>query len=227
MKHSESLANIGAALSKVQGSVKVALKESDNPHLKSKYADLGSVWDACRAALAENNLSVVQLPVSDEPGYIALETMLLHASGEFIASTCRVKLQKDDPQGAGSGLTYLRRYSLSSALGIVSDIDDDGHAASTPEAAQKLQQSAARPSAPTKVADPAPVPIGDERGKKLHESLSGLLEGTSKAEVSLVAYAVLVLGTPITHLAKLTEAQGRRVLNAARTLAAAESKPAA
>ena len=110
----------------------MAVKGSTNPHLKTRYADLSSVWDACRAALAENDLSVVQLPVSDDPGYVALETMLLHSSSEFISARCRVRLPRDDPQGAGSGLTYLRRYALSTALGIVADEDDDAEKASQP-----------------------------------------------------------------------------------------------
>lgn len=103
-QHSESLTSIGAALSRAQAEVKGAVKASANPHLNTRYADLHSVWEACRAVLAENELSVVQLPVSDDPGYVALETMLLHSSGEYISARCRVRLTKDDPQGAGSGL---------------------------------------------------------------------------------------------------------------------------
>jgi ERF superfamily len=148
MQRSDSLANIGAALSKAQASVKVAVKNAKNPHLKNTYADLNAIWDACRVALAKNDLSVVQMPVSDEVGYVALETMLLHASGEFIASTCRARLTKDDSQGVGSALTYLKRYGLSSVMGIVADDDDDGNAASDVHEPQPFQPSNSRPTAP-------------------------------------------------------------------------------
>lgn len=218
MNHSESLANIGAALSKAQAAVKIAVKDSVNPHLKSKYADLGSVFDACRDALAENGLSVVQMPVSDEPGYIALETMLLHASGEFISSRARVRLQKDDPQGAGSGLTYLRRYSLSAALGVVSD-DDDGHAASAPRGQQKGQQTPPRPqSAP---ATPRPAQgdseaIGEELAQRLHTQLGAMLKGTAHAGMTHAAWATTITGRTVEHLRDLTRAESKAVYNAAK-----------
>jgi hypothetical protein len=58
--------------------------------------------------------------------------MLCHESGQFIASTYRLKPAKEDPQGYGSALTYARRYGLAALLGIVADDDDDGNHASTP-----------------------------------------------------------------------------------------------
>ena len=62
MNQSESIANLAKALSIVQGKLTYAKKDSANPFFKSKYADLESVWDACRDLLAENNLSVMQFP---------------------------------------------------------------------------------------------------------------------------------------------------------------------
>ena len=140
----------------------MAVKGSTSPHLKTRYADLSSVWAACRAALAENELSVVQLPVSDDPGYVALETMLLHSSGEFISARCRVRLPKDDPQGAGSGLTYLRRYALSAAPGIVADEDDDAEAASQPLPAKSTANPPAAPARPLS-AESGPAPAHPAR----------------------------------------------------------------
>ena len=202
INHSESLANIGAALSRTQASVKVALKESVNPHLKSRYADLPSVWEACRSALSENNLSVVQLPVSDDPGYIALETMLLHASGEYLSARCRVKLQRDDPQGAGSGLTYLRRYALSAALGIVADEDDDAQTASqaTPQAEQT----------------PALRPISAEAARRLTVQLGALLPGTPHAALTHPDYASQVVGRPVRELTDLNTREAAELYAAAR-----------
>ncbi len=211
VKHSESLARIGAALSKAQASVKVAIKGSTNPHLKTRYADLSSVWAACRAVLAENELSVVQLPVSDDPGYVALETMLLHSSGEFISARCRVRLPKDDPQGAGSGLTYLRRYALSAALGIVADEDDDAEAASQPLPGQSTasQPTTSPPVPPARL-------LSAGAAQRLHAQLETLLSGTPHARLSPSEYAAQSVGRTLQALTDLTTREAGEVYAAAR-----------
>jgi hypothetical protein len=132
MDRSESIKELAAALAKAQAALKPAVKDSVNPHYKSKFASLGAVWDACKEALAANGLSVCQLPVSGENGKVGVTTVLMHASGEFIAETLTVPLAKQDAQGVGSALSYSRRYALASFLGICSEDDDDGHAASQP-----------------------------------------------------------------------------------------------
>lgn len=140
---SESIKELAAALAKAQGQLKPAIKDSENPHFKSKYADLGAVWEACRKPLSDNGLSIVQMPTdSSEPGRVALTTMLLHTSGEYLISTCSSRLQQDSAQGVGSALTYLRRYALAAMVGIVADIDDDGNAASQPAQQQQRAQAA-------------------------------------------------------------------------------------
>lgn len=138
MNKSESITALAAALAKAQAAIQPAIKDKKNEAFKnggkvSKYADLASVWDACREPLTSNGLSVVQMPVDAEPGRIALTTVLMHASGEFISSTVSTRLVNDTPQGVGSGLTYLRRYALSAMVGVVADEDDDGNAASQPQ----------------------------------------------------------------------------------------------
>lgn len=143
-EHSDSIKQLAAALAKVQAALRPAIKDSLNPHFKSRYADLGAVWDACRQPLTENGLSVAQMPVGSESGRIGLTTMLMHESGEWLASTVYVRLAKDDPQGAGSGLTYLRRYSLAAMVGIVADEDDDGNAASQPQQQRQAPQKQAQ-----------------------------------------------------------------------------------
>lgn len=220
MKHSESLANIGAALSKAQASVKIAIKDATNPHLKSKYADLGSVWEAAREALAENGLSVIQMPDTDEPGHIALETMILHSSGEYISSRARVRLQKDDAQGAGSGLTYLRRYALSAAMGIVAD-DDDGHAATHgtpapaprgPQGGQRQQSRPNTPPGPPKAQEDAPI---GAQAARLESELKGL--GVNAP----LPFARKILKLPdLPDLTTITVKQARQLKHAAENTAA-------
>lgn len=129
-ERSDSIKELAAALVKAQGAIQPAIKDKTNPAFRSRYADLSAVWDACRDALTQNGLSVVQMPVDADTGRVALTTMLLHTSGEFISSTVSTQLVKSDPQGVGSALTYLRRYALSAMVGVVADEDDDGNAAS-------------------------------------------------------------------------------------------------
>lgn len=160
---SESIAELAAALSVAQGTIQPAIKDATNPAFRSKYADLGAVWEVCRPVLQEHGLSVVQLPVDAGDGRIGLTTILLHKSGQWIRSTASTRITKDDPQGVGSGLTYLRRYALSACLGVVADDDDDGNAASSPQRnqgrqpAQQERTPQAAATAKSAAAEPAPV----------------------------------------------------------------------
>jgi hypothetical protein len=134
MNQSESIANLTLALSIVQGKMSHAIKDSANPFFKSKYADLESVWDACRSLLSENGLAVMQFPglYSELDKSMSLTTIISHKSGEWIGQEMSVPVSKVDPQGAGSALSYMRRYSLAAVVGVVSanQEDDDGNAAS-------------------------------------------------------------------------------------------------
>ena len=118
MNRSETITNLAAALAKAQAEIRPAVKDSENPHFRSRYADLAAVWEACRTALTGNGLAVVQLPQVSERGTVAVETVLLHESGEFIAGTIEIPLAKPDAQGIGSAVTYARRYSLAAVVGI-------------------------------------------------------------------------------------------------------------
>ena len=128
MLSSKELTELAVALSKAQGGMMGAKKDSENPFFKSKYADLASVWDVCRKPLSENGLSVVQTTSMPSLDRVALETTLLHISGQWIQSTYPVKPVKDDPQGLGAALTYARRYGLMAMIGIAPE-DDDGESA--------------------------------------------------------------------------------------------------
>lgn len=144
---SPSISLLAGALVKAQQALKPAIKDSANPFFKSKYADLGSVWDACRDALQSNGLSVVQFPGFTEAGAALLTTILLHESGEWISGTAGAPLNKADAQSMGSAITYLRRYALAAVVGVVTE-DDDGNAASQPKAQAKRQQVAQPPGGP-------------------------------------------------------------------------------
>jgi hypothetical protein len=129
MNQSEQINELAAALAKAQSQIEGARKDKKNPHFKNDYADLSSVWDACREALTCNGLSVAQSAESSGDGGYGVTTMLLHVSGQWLTGTLYLRPTKDDPQGAGSALTYARRYGLAAMVGVA-PADDDGNAAS-------------------------------------------------------------------------------------------------
>lgn len=127
IEKSEQINELAAALSKAQGSIKNAAKDSFNPHFKSKYADLSSVIDATKESLAANGLAVSQMPEALD-GRVFITTMLLHSSGQWLSSTLMMIPDKTNCQGIGSAITYGRRYGMSAILGI-SQSDDDAESA--------------------------------------------------------------------------------------------------
>jgi hypothetical protein len=141
MNQSENISNLAKALSIVQGKLTYAKKDSKNPFFKSNYADLESVWDACRDLLSSNGLAVSQFPglYSDLDKSMSLVTILTHESGEWLSQEMSVPVSKVDPQGSGSALTYMRRYALAAVVGVV-QADDDGNAASSPKPVVKAKE---------------------------------------------------------------------------------------
>src|SRR5882724_1333332 len=127
-RRSGELGELFAALAKAQGMFASAEKAGDNPHFRSKYATLETVVEATRKGRDANNLAVLQMP-GNLGDAVAVTTLLGHASGQWIESTFAVRPVKYDAQGAGSVITYLRRYALMSVLGIAPGDDDDGNAA--------------------------------------------------------------------------------------------------
>jgi len=126
---SAEIKDLVTALVKVQGKIKGAKMDSENPYFKSHYADLTSVWEACRDLLSANGLAVVQTMGGETPESVTVVTTLAHTSGQWIRGSLIMKPVKADPQGAGSAITYARRYALAAIVGVCPE-DDDGAAAS-------------------------------------------------------------------------------------------------
>jgi len=126
MNKSESIAALATDLAIAQGEIENADKNSVNPHFKNKYADLSEILNTIRPVMSKHGLAVVQFP-SYESSVASVETVLTHKSGEWMSGVASCRVTKDDAQGYGSALTYLRRYSLSAVCGI-SQEDDDGQA---------------------------------------------------------------------------------------------------
>ena len=119
---------IAEALVKAQKGFSPALKQSNNPHFRSKYADLATCVEAVIDALNDNGIALMQMTHECQDG-VTVETVFIHASGELLsAGKLHVPAVKHDAQGYGSALTYARRYSLMAACGIAPE-DDDGNAA--------------------------------------------------------------------------------------------------
>lgn len=130
MAKSEQINELAAALSQAQGEMQPAVKDKINPFFKSSYADLGSVWDAARPVLSKYGLCVMQTTeFSAEKNQLMMVTTLAHTSGQWMTSELPLNPAKNDSQGVGAAITYLRRYSLSAIVGVVCDDDDDGETA--------------------------------------------------------------------------------------------------
>jgi len=147
MSKSENINELAIALSKTQATMKPAPMNATNPFLKNKYADLGAVIETSRGVLASNGLSVSQLVggLGDE---ISVTTVLMHTSGQWLESTVSMSVGeergKSAAQVAGSIITYLRRYSLASILGMYADEDTDGN--NVKPAENKVQNNGHKPS---------------------------------------------------------------------------------
>lgn len=144
---SERTERIYTALAAAQAQIKGALKDSTNPHFKSQYADLDSIWEAAREPLTKNGLSVVQDPITEFIGLptriewttrngdirssvqifckVTMVSRLCHTSGEFVeGSPLSAFLGSGDPQAIGMAVTYLRRYTFAPLVGIAPADDD-------------------------------------------------------------------------------------------------------
>jgi hypothetical protein len=129
MNRSETISNLAKALTGFNAEVSKISKDASNPFFKNKYSTLDTIIDEIRPILQKNGLNIMQMPQSKD-GEVALTTLLLHDSGEYIESpVLLMKAVKNDPQGIGSCITYARRYSLASFLSLNTGEDDDGNKA--------------------------------------------------------------------------------------------------
>ena len=133
MKSSEQTNEISAALAKAQGAINNPGKDSENPAFKkadgtkSTYADLSGGINAIRNGLSTNAIAYVQA-TRVEGEVLMLDTRLTHSSGQWLECEypiCKFPMQ---PHAMGSAMTYARRYSLFSLVGIAGE-DDDGNGA--------------------------------------------------------------------------------------------------
>lgn len=130
MNKSSTVTKLAQALSKAQAEMPVVRMNAQNPFLKNKYADLGAVIETSRPVLAKHGLSIAQFPTSTGD-QIGVTSILMHESGEYIEETISIPATDSKglsvAQSAGVVISYLRRYSWASMLGLYADEDTDGH----------------------------------------------------------------------------------------------------
>lgn len=211
---SEKIDALAAALAKAQGQMGAAVKDSANPFFKSKYADLASVWDACRKPLADNELCVIQAPHS-QGCTVSVETMLAHSSGQWLRETLTATAKDESPQAVGSIVTYLRRYGLQSIVGVAPE-DDDAEAAQgrRPEPQHARANGNGnhhrKPEPPPAPADPL---TNDQRATLMDVAGSvGLIKGNNAS--GLLELCSRVLGRHITSSKDLGASDYPKVMGA-------------
>ncbi len=128
---SDELQDLFSALAQAQGEMAAVCGNKENPYFKERYIDLGDMITASRPSLTKYGLAVIQQILPNDDGQMLLHTILTHSSGQFIESRIRIIPPKTDIRTMDSYLTYLRRASYGSLIGIVGiDDDDDGEYAS-------------------------------------------------------------------------------------------------
>lgn len=176
---SESTKEINTALAKAQKTIGFAIKDTNNPFYKSKYADLASVWRAVHESISENELCVVQSPgievAVNGAVFVSVTTRIGHSSGEWIMGTCMVPPMKQDPQAYGSAITYSRRYALAAFLGVIQEDDDAEGAMNRAQTAPARQETPAK-----KPARMAPEKPGSKDSPKSGVDLKARIQPLNK-----------------------------------------------
>jgi hypothetical protein len=185
---SDNVDKLFVAIHAAQGAMRGATKDSKNPAFKSSYASLESVIDTARPALQSANLAFTQAPGALVDGAIEITTMLMHTSGQWLRSTLHVPLQKRDPQGVGSAITYGCRYALMATLGLP-PVDDDGEAAMDRTPPLKAGYSPP-PKAPPPAATDSPALATITAALKLCDTIKALDEWC-ESDTNKVAFNAL------------------------------------
>lgn len=122
---------IAKALVEIQATLQPLVKSATNDEYGSSFVPLEEVTEKAHQLLRDHKIAVLQPPSEDEHGHLTMDTILVHESGASFMRRTRLALQKPDPQGHASALTYMRRYALMGTLGLTGrGEDDDGNKAS-------------------------------------------------------------------------------------------------
>lgn len=235
MQHSESFAKVAEALAAAQGAFPVIPRDrtvtvtsrrqredGSRAQYTFTYAPLSTILEKVRPALAANGLALAQSVICGEQGAEFVRTMLLHTSGEFLANEIPVFTSGADnaSQAYASGLTYARRYGVTTLLVLAADDDDDGEANADGQRSQRGNGNGRREpyrgSFPKDKAPAQPREKPAEEGGELVPLGAGpqrLLEAKAKqaglsAEQVVERFGTVHMGNLNAVLAQLQELQG-------------------
>jgi len=170
-----------------------ALTEMPSPTLdktnsafgKFRYASIGSYLETCRPHLARFGLAMATDYEPTADGNLMCWTVIRDETGETLRlAPVPVRVDLAKPQSTGSAMTYARRYSISAALGVVGDEDDDGNAAMPQEPKRTMSQAIATAAPkPQPKPNPAAAPVvNEDTGYEVVRIASvDTKEGTTKA----------------------------------------------
>ena len=116
--------NIYTKLAAVKKEIGAISKDSTNPFFKSKYFDINGLLKHVEPLLDKNGLLLLQ-PILE--GSVCSQIIDIE-NGDRAESSLALP-QISDPQKIGSCVSYYRRYTLQSLIGLQS-IDDDANIAS-------------------------------------------------------------------------------------------------
>ena len=218
IRQSESITHLAAALVAAQAKMANAPKATQGQVGSAVrfYTDLATLTDLVRPVLAASELAYLQFPSGGGNGTVTLTTRIMHSSGEWLEDDLTMPAGNNGAQGVGSALTYARRYSLMSVLGIGSD-DDDGAAATTQtntrKAAAPRQQ--ARPVEPS---EPSPQRAAQKTiDNAATDAQVRLLAIECKKhgieESDRVTFVAQLVGRPITSTHELTKYEVSRAID--------------
>lgn len=155
MRFSEQVDRLLPALAAIQNRVEVK-KNAVNPHHKNKYANIEAIIDACSPELEKQGLMFMQTLDDEgiEPGQVLIITRIIHIeTNQWVESRLKITAKAATPQDLGGAVTYARRYSLVTILGLTPE-DDDANAAQglnqrQSQSQQRQQQQSSKPKEPT------------------------------------------------------------------------------
>lgn len=194
---SPSLTHFAPAFVQVQMDLQPVVKNATNPHFENHFADLAAILAEAMPIITRHGFGLMQPPCTTPDGRLALLTMLIHKSGEFVSAVMPLYLAKNDPQGEGSAITYGRRYAACAILGIRT-VDDDGNdgsnrSAPPPRHRQDRPQRGQREEAPPATDQPAAVEGWADKGaeaaahKAVSEQIKQLKESLPADHADVVA----------------------------------------
>ena len=190
MEKSTTIGALAAALAKAQGEFPHVPMNAKNSHLGNKYADLGDVIQTAKPILTKNSLSVSQTVFGGE-GLVGVSTILMHSSGEWLSDAVTMPIWDQKGlqaiQVAGSAISYLRRYSYASILGMYADEDMDGDTSGKPVERTNQQTPAMKPALQRAPASDRPAPVAADAPAP--NGKAGLMDPEQKKRIWNVAHA--------------------------------------